>query len=1183
MTQPMQTRLIETDFPLRVVSEESVREKNIRHGHISTLHIWWARKPLAASRATALAALLPDDPQRRNEWLRLVRDIAPWEVVSGSPLPQCGRGAGDEGIIHKARALIREACGGRAPRVLDPFAGGGAIPLEALRLGCEVYALDYNPVAVLLNKAVLEYPQRFGQPGAVQRVPLPAKREGGRTLPGLVLPDAQDENPLLQAVKAWGEWVLEEARQELQAFYPADPDGSVPVGYYWMRTLPCQNPACGAEIPLTANWWLAKKGNKKVALRLVPNRAARRVDAEIVAGAAIDFDPDEGTVTRAHVRCPVCGGTIDDKTTRRLFREGKAGQRLMAVVLSPRNSLSRTAGRGVRGEGGKRYRLPTPRDLQAYEAAAAALEAKRQALWAEWGMDPVPDEPTPKGGGPGAERAFSVYKYGLTRWGDLFNPRQKLALITFVEKVRKVYEALTPNPSPAGRERGATPPSPEASGEGGQGDEGWGDEGKPPHPSRELIARARQLRQEATSAEQLLWELLRNRQLLGRKFRRQHPIGRFIADFFCDDANLVIEIDGAIHQEASQQERDRVRAEALQQYGYYLLRFSNEQVLHHTEDVLQAIADFVATHSFEEGDPHPRPLSHSVGEGGFALTPGPSPTLRERGDWPSPPAPLPHCGGATPPSPEASGEGGQGDEADFAKAVVTYLALAVCRLTDRNSVLCRVIPQTEAIGFTFTRQALPMLWDYIEMALFDHPSGWETLIEDTLANIAHLTQIPPLPASPNPLSPRAGRGGAGGEGTTVLHGTATDLPWPDEFFDAVLTDPPYYDNVPYSDLSDFFYVWLKRIFAPLPQGGRRARGEGLYPDLFATPLTPKSQEMVADASKAGGMEQAKRRFEGMLTQAFREIYRVLKSDGIAVIVFAHKTTAAWEAVINALLDAGLYLTASWPVHTEMQARLRAQESAALASSIYMVCRKRAVGAEDNPPVGEYSQVRREIEARVRQKLAQFWDEGIRGADFFMSAIGPAVEAFGKYAWVEKLSGERVSVAELLEYVHKVVAEFALQRILQAAELAGVDALTRFYLLWRWTYNVARVPYDEARKLATSLGVELTDHWGPGGLVQKQKEYVLVRAPHDRAQDPHFAKQTEFRTMVDALQRAVYLWEKNQTVRLQEHLALTYGGNETFWQVAQAIADVLPDGDKEKQALQGLLYGRRSYVATPRLF
>ena len=165
-------RLIEVDFPIRKVSEESVREKNIRHGHISTLHIWWARRPLAASRATALAALLPDDPARREELLALVRDISPWEVVSGVGSQAIHRrrnamnGATTNSLtnplIERARELIREAYGGRAPRVLDCFAGGGAIPLEALRLGCETYALDYNPVAVLINKAVLEYPQKFG-------------------------------------------------------------------------------------------------------------------------------------------------------------------------------------------------------------------------------------------------------------------------------------------------------------------------------------------------------------------------------------------------------------------------------------------------------------------------------------------------------------------------------------------------------------------------------------------------------------------------------------------------------------------------------------------------------------------------------------------------------------------------------------------------------------------------------------------------------------------------------------------------------------------------------------------------------------------------------------------------------------------------------------------------------------
>ncbi|MGQ9595763.1 MAG: DUF1156 domain-containing protein, partial [Anaerolineae bacterium] len=239
----MTERLIEKAFPLRQVSEESVREKNIRHGHISTLHIWWARRPLAASRTTAFAALVPDDPARREALLRLVKQLAPWENSL------------NETVLGQARALIREAYGGRAPRVLDPFAGGGSIPLEALRLGCEAYALDYNPVAVLLNKAVLEYPQKYGKPsppnplsqssgrggaggegaggeGAGGEGPHPAAGGGGAGGEGgglftSTLPHLQGtlapSNPLLEAVKRWGDWVLAEARKELERFYPKDP------------------------------------------------------------------------------------------------------------------------------------------------------------------------------------------------------------------------------------------------------------------------------------------------------------------------------------------------------------------------------------------------------------------------------------------------------------------------------------------------------------------------------------------------------------------------------------------------------------------------------------------------------------------------------------------------------------------------------------------------------------------------------------------------------------------------------------------------------------------------------------------------------------------------------------------------------------------------------------------------
>jgi adenine-specific DNA methylase len=168
----------------------------------------------------------------------------------------------------------------------------------------------------------------------------------------------------------------------LEQFYPKDADGSIPVGYIWARTLPCQNPACGAEIPLMRQTWLVKKENRKIALKLIPNRGARRVEVEILGanGEPIDFDPEEGTVSRAHVRCPLCGGTLDDKTTRRLFCEGKSGQRLMAVVLHHPNRP------------GKTYRLPTERDLEAFRAAEAALEEKRARLREEWGIEPVPDE-----------------------------------------------------------------------------------------------------------------------------------------------------------------------------------------------------------------------------------------------------------------------------------------------------------------------------------------------------------------------------------------------------------------------------------------------------------------------------------------------------------------------------------------------------------------------------------------------------------------------------------------------------------------------------------------------------------------------------------------------------------------------------------------------------------------------
>ena len=399
-------RFIEVSFPVKEISEISAKEKNIRHGHISTLHIWWARRPLASSRAINYAALIPasESPEEWDKTRQFIIELAKWE---NSLNPR---------IIEKARKDILSLNGGKAPRILDPFAGGGSIPLEALRLGCEVHAIEYNPVAVLILKCTLEYPQKYGKLKEID-----AKNKLG-------FEEKKKVNPLLEDVRKWGNWVLKEAKKEIGRFYPTDEDGSIPVGYIWARTISCQNPACGAEIPLMRQFWLARKNNKKVAL--YPYVEEKEVKFKIVGDGyekmPHGFDPSKGTVSRAIATCPVCGYTVDDKTTRKLFQEGKAGERMVAVVLHKP------------GTTGKRYRLATEKDLEVFREAEKYMEEKRKKLMDEWGIDPVPDEemnikdPTTVAG----------RGYGFIRWGDLFNSRQKLALITFTEKVRLSYKKM---------------------------------------------------------------------------------------------------------------------------------------------------------------------------------------------------------------------------------------------------------------------------------------------------------------------------------------------------------------------------------------------------------------------------------------------------------------------------------------------------------------------------------------------------------------------------------------------------------------------------------------------------------------------------------------------------------------------------------------------------------------------
>jgi len=1007
-------RFIEDSFPVKEVGAAAAKEKNIRHGHISTLHTWWARRPLAASRATAYAALTPS-PQPSSplptlgegkgeaataaggrgegfdslEWQKrrdFIVELCQWENSLNPRLLEKARR--DILEAHAARlagelghpVTVEDIEAGRAPRprVLDPFAGGGSYPLEALRLGCEAYASDYNPVAVLILKATLEYPQKYGkrEQGAGSRDQenrdwrlgedqITSAPPGGQIplFPEAPISNLQPptSNPLLAAVKYWGNWVLEEARKELAEFYPPDPDGAIPVGYIWARTIPCQNPACGAEIPLMRQFWLAKKDRKRVALWI--GRTRINADATDTRGLEDEgrirenpsdpcssvsysfrivgdgyepwpegFDPGVGTVARAVATCPCCGGTVDANTTRRLFQEGKAGQRMVAVVLA-------RAGRA-----GKTYRVATTADEAAYRRVEAALQTKRERLMPEWGMDPVPDEPiAQERPSPNARGASGLTRYGMTTWGDLFNARQQLALITFADKVRHAYT--------------------------------------------------------------------------------------------------------------------QVLAEGM----------------------------------------------------------GPASAI----------------------------------------AVITYLALTFDRAAGSNNTLCRWQPAGEKIADIFGRQAIPVVWDFVESNQIDGKSrSWRELFKDTLDTCSHLSQAIALQCL----------------NSTVTQSSATRLPCSDAYFDAILTDPPYYDNVPYAYLSDFFYVWLKRTVGHL------------YPDLFSTPLTPKVGEIVAYTLPQGGFEAGKAFFEENLKQAFREIHRVLKPNGVAVIVYAHKSTEAWETIVNALVDSGLVVTSAWPLNTEMRARLVARESAALASSIYIVARKMA-----RQPTGFYSDVRAELRTHLETKLHRLWEEGIGGADFFIAAIGSAIEVFGKYERVMDYEGNTVRADRLLDEVRTIATDYAVRQILRDGFAGEVSDLTRLYVLWRWNYGEALVPFDEARKLAQSCGVDLAREWGRGGFVRKEKEFVRVLGPQQRKWDESASRRTsetggqsksltrsiaDSHEMIDVLHYVLLLWEKGRRDELVQVLAETgLGRSEAFYRVAQAVSETLPNESKEKKLLDGFLAGR----------
>jgi len=905
----MEKKFIEWDLPLKEISEQSKIEEGFIDGHPIMIHKWWAKRPLAATRVINFSTLknLPDNEKKRHEIYNLIEKISPWKAVK----------EGNNQHVKRARELIEKEWDEK-PRILDPFAGRGIISLEALRFGCEVHTMDYNPVAVLMEKALVEWPQKFNFeiPKTDRNLD---KSEGQEKLDFFNSEGQRDQgktNFFKYMINKWGEKLYKKTQDEIEKYYPEENNNSKPIGYFWVRTIPCQNPSCSAEIPLVKRFWLSNKKNKKIAYKPIIDKENEKVDFKILKDENLNreisngFDPKEETVSSGNAECLICGQITDSSRTKELAKNGKMNQRLLAVVYQ------NPEGRG------KKYRLANKRDKKVFEKAKRELKKKID----NWdGLEnPLPNEKIPND-----PATMWVTLYGIEKWREIYNDRQLLINLTFIENLKEIYY---------------------------------------------------QIKEE------------------------------------CKELNI-------------------------EKYGV-------------------------------------------------------------------------EVEGAT-------------------KAIVGSLSLVADMIFAYCNTLTRWKSSSEAIMHVYSRKALPLLWDFIETNPFSGSTGsFESRFKYFCKSIDFAAKTSEEPS-------------------IVRKGSATDLPYEDNSFDAILTDPPYYDNCPYAYLSDLFYVWLKR-----------AIGE-FFPNLFSTPTSPKSKEIIADKFTGGKTEEF---FERELSKSFQQLHRVLKDNGIASIVYAHKTTSGWETLLNSLISSGFVVTASWPLHTEMKSRLRSAASASLSSSIYMVCRK-----TNRDELGFWKDIKPQIKERVEEKLQQFWNKGIVGGDFFISAIGPGMEIYSQYENVERYSGEEVTTLDLLKYVRSLTTDFVVNSLLKEASTTEVDSASQFYLAYRWTYLDNKVEFDDARRIASGMGIEVDEFSGKHGFVKQARKYTSVLGPQDREE------VEKIDNMVDVMHKCVLLWDEGKQDEIKRLLSETgYGEKPAFWQFCQAVAETLLNGNKEKQLLEGFLTGKDKY-------
>jgi putative DNA methylase len=832
-------KLIEVALPLVAINAASVREKSIRHGHPSTLHLWWSRKPLATCRAVLFASLV-DDPsehpeqfpsereqqQERERLFQLIEELVKWE------------NSNNENVLQQARAEIHKSTGGNPPPVLDPFAGGGSIPLEAQRLGLEAHASDLNPVAVLITKALVEIPSKFaGHP--------PVNPQTRQALMGS---DWHGAHGLADDIRYYGKWMRDEAEKRIGHLYPkvalpkeyGNGEATV-IAWLWTRTIMCPNPACCAQMPLTNKWWLSKKKGKEA---WVEPRIDRNVNPPAIQFAVKTGHgkPQDGTVNRQGATCIACGTSFQFDYVRSEGIADRMGAQLMAIVAE--------------GQHGRNYLSPV--EEQANIAAQAKPEWKPDAA--------LPHNP----------RDFKTPNYGMLTFGDLFTPRQLVALTTFSDLVQEAREKVLTD----------------ASG----------------------------------------------------------------ADLPADGISL--------------------------------------------------------------------------------------------------------------------NDGGRGANA-YADAVATYLGMNVSRLANRSATVCFWDPLGENVQQVFARQAIPMIWDFVEGNPFSNSTG------NFMGQIDYLTAV--LDANPYIV-----------RGNIKQIDAATNDIWNTKFI--ISTDPPYYDNIGYADLSDFFYVWLRRSLSTI------------YPDLFKTMLVPKAHELVATPYRfEGSKSKAQDFFETGLSRAFERmralqhpdypltVYYAFKqaeseageyeghvtsSNGISVKVTA---STGWETMLTGLTRAGFTITGTWPMRTELITNLKKNMSS-LASSIVIVCRPRPV----NAPIASRREFLNALRVELPLALKNLQRGSIAPVDLAQASIGPGMSIYSRYSKVVESDGTPMRVRTALQLINRALDE-------ALAEQEGeYDAETRWVIAWFEQYAMNAGEYGVAETLSKAKNTSVQSLVNAGLLEAKAGKVRLLK-------------------------------------------------------------------------------------------